>query len=110
MIDRISVAGPDTGPWPSLPLEAWSDTCATLHLWMQIVGKIRLVQSPPLNHCWSVTLYITPRGLTTSPIPWHGGNFQIDFDFIDHVLWVRTSGGHFRKIVLKPMSQWCVPG
>ncbi len=72
--------------WPSLPLEAWSDTCATLHMWTQIVGKIRLVQSPWINHSWHVTLYVTARGLTTTPIPYGNRVFQIDFDFIAHRL------------------------
>ncbi len=70
--------------WPSLPLEAWSDTYATLHRWMQIVGKIRLAQSPWINHSWHVTLYVTATGLTTSAIPYGERTFQIDFDFVDH--------------------------
>jgi hypothetical protein len=74
-----------------------------LHLWTQIVGKIRLAQTPWLNHSWHVVLYLTPRGLTTSPIPYRGRSFQIDFDFIDHVLWVRLSDGHFRQLMLAPM-------
>src|ERR1700730_17445067 len=92
------------GAWPELPLAAWKATYATLHLWTQIVGKIRLVQTPWLNHSWHVALYVTARGLTTSPIPIGGRAFQIDFDFIDHVLWVRTSDGHFRQIMLAPKS------
>src|SRR5881409_1312090 len=71
---------PNAETWPSLPLEAWSDTCATLHMWTQIVGKIRLTQSPWVNHSWHVTLYVTARGLTTSPIPHGTRMFQIDFD------------------------------
>ncbi len=89
-------------PWPALPYAAWKDTCATLHLWTQIVGKIRLAQTPWLNHSWHVPLYVTARGLTTSPIPYGGGAFQVDFDFIDHVLWVRTSDGQFRQLMLAP--------
>ena len=77
--------------WPELPYAAWKDTCDTLHLWTQIVGKIRLVQTPWLNHSWHVALYVTARGLTTSPIPYRERAFQIDFDFVDHVLWVRAS-------------------
>jgi hypothetical protein len=77
--------------WPELPLEAWSDTCATLHLWMQIVGKIRLAQTPPLNHWWHVTLYVTARGFTTSPIPYGNRTFQIDFDFIAHEITILSS-------------------
>ncbi len=72
--------------WPELPTAAWRDTYATLHLWTQIVGKIRLTKSPWLNHSWHVTLYVTPRGLTTSPVPDGTRTFQIDFDFIDHRL------------------------
>ena len=90
--------------WPELPYAAWKDTRDTLHLWTQVVGKIRLTLTPWLNHSWHVALYVTARGLTTSPIPWRGGDFQIDFDFIDHVLWVRLSDGQFRQVVLKPMS------
>ena len=86
--------------WPSLPLEEWKDTYATLHMWMQIVGKIRLAQSPWVNHSWHVTLYPTARGLTTSPVPWSGGFFQIDFDFIDHSLLVSTGNGEVRTIAL----------
>ncbi len=80
-------------PWPELPLEAWSQTYATLHLWTQIVGKIRLHQCPWVNHSWNVTLYVTARGLTTSPIPHGTRTFQIDFDFIDHRLTVQASDG-----------------
>jgi len=90
--------------WPELSYAAWKDTRETLHLWTQVVGKVRLALTPWLNHSWHVALYVTTRGLTTSPIPWHGGSFQIDFDFIDHVLWVRTSEAHFRQVMLKPVS------
>ncbi len=93
-----------TEPWPSLPLEAWSETCATLHLWTQIVGKIRLAQSPRVNHSWSVTLYVTARGLTTSPIPCGTRDFQIDFDFIDHRLLIRSSDGATGTVALLPRS------
>jgi hypothetical protein len=94
---------PDVEDWPELPYAAWKDTRDTLHLWTQIVGKIRLMQTPWLNHSWHVVLYVTARGLTTSPIPYRERAFQIDFDFIDHVLWIRTSDGHFRKLLLAPM-------
>ena len=90
--------------WPSLPLEAWSDTCATLHLWTQIVGKIRLAQSPWINHSWHVTLYVTPRGLTTSPIPYGNRTFQIDFDFIGHELSIQSSDGGVAGLALQPQS------
>lgn len=90
--------------WPELPYAAWQDTRDTLHLWTQAVGKVRLALTPWLNHSWHVALYVTARGLTTSPIPWKAGSFQIDFDFLDHVLWIRTSEGHFRQLMLKPMT------
>jgi Family of unknown function (DUF5996) len=93
-----------TERWPALPYAAWKGTRDTLHLWTQVVGKVRLALTPWLNHSWHVALYVTARGLTTSPIPWRGGSFQIDFDFIDHVLWVRTSEGHFRQLMLRPTS------
>lgn len=89
--------------WPELPYAAWKDTAATLQLWTQIVGKVRLARTPWLNHSWHVTLYVNARGLTTGPIPDGARSFQIDFDFLDHVLWVRTSDGHSRQIMLKPM-------
>jgi hypothetical protein len=89
-------------PWPILPYEAWKGTYAALHLWLQIAGKIRLVQSPWVNHQWHVTLYVTARGLTTSAIP-HGTRvFQIDFDFIDHRVAVSTSDGAARSVPLEP--------
>ena len=91
--------------WPELPYAAWKDTRDTLHLWTQAVGKVRLALTPWLNHSWHVVLYVTARGLTTSPIPWKSGSFQIDFDFLDHVLWIRTSDGHFRQLMLLPASR-----
>jgi Family of unknown function (DUF5996) len=90
--------------WPALPYEAWKDTYTTLHLWTQIVGKIRLAQTPWINHSWHVTLYVTPRGLTTSPIPYGEREFQIDFDFIDHALLIQTSDGETRRLALEPRS------
>ena len=90
--------------WPSLPLESWSDTCATLHMWIQIVGKIRLAQSPWLNHSWHATLYVTSRGLTTSPIPHGDRTFQIDFDFIAHQLVIQASDGRTSTLPLEPQS------
>jgi len=89
--------------WPELPYGAWKDTRDTLHLWTQIVGKIRLAQVPWQNHSWHVTLYVTARGLTTGPMPWEGGSFQVGFDFIDHVLQIRTSDGRLREFSLRPM-------
>lgn len=79
--------------WPELPLEAWSDTYATLHLWTQIVGKIRLAQCPAVNHSWHVSLYVTSTGLTTLPIPYERRTFQIDFDFVAHQLTIRPNDG-----------------
>jgi hypothetical protein len=90
--------------WPSLPLEAWAETCATLHLWIQIAGKVRLAQSPWMNHSWHTTLYVTARGLTTSPIPHGTRTFQIDFDFIDHRLTVQSSDGGAGGFALEPQS------
>jgi hypothetical protein len=96
--------GSDLEAWPSLPFEAWSETCATLHRWTQIVGKIRLAQSPWFNHGWHVTLYVTPTGLTTSPIPYGNRAFQIDFDFVQHRLAVHSSDGGSGGLALEPQS------
>jgi hypothetical protein len=94
----------DSGIWPALPFELWKDTYATLHMWMQIVGKIRLTLTPWTNHSWHVTLYVTSRGLTTSPIP-HGNNiFEIRFDFIDHELRIMKSDWAIRVLKLRPRS------
>ena len=93
-----------TPAWPSLPLEAWGDTYATLHLWTQIVGKIRLAQTPWVNHSWHVTLYVTARGLSTSPIPYGTRTFQIDFDFVDHRVVVQSSDGGVAGLSLQPQS------
>ena len=90
--------------WPELPTAAWRDTCATLHLWTQIVGKIRLSRTPWLNHSWHVTLYVSARGLTTSPIPDGARHFEIEFDFIDHVLLISTSDGARRQFALAGQS------
>jgi len=95
---------PQSEPWPSLPLEAWSETSATLHLWTQIVGKVRLAQSPWVNHSWHVPLYVTARGLTTSPIPHGVRTFQIDFDFIAHQLILQSSDGGTGGLALEPQS------
>jgi hypothetical protein len=95
---------PQSEVWPELPQSAWGETCVTLQLWTQIVGKIRLALTPPLNHTWNVTLFPTVRGLTTSPM-WQGTRtLQIDFDFIDHILVLQTSEGDRRVIALKPMT------
>ena len=91
-------------PWPELPTAAWRETCATLHLWTQIIGKIRLARAPWLNHSWHVALYVTARGLTTSPIPDGVRTFQIELDFIDHLLRISTSDGATRQLALTGQS------
>jgi Family of unknown function (DUF5996) len=90
--------------WPSLPFAEWKDTASTLHMWTQIVGKIRLTLTPWTNHSWHVTLYLTARGLTTSPIPHPAGIFEIRFDFIDHELRILKSDGAVQVIELRPKS------
>src|SRR6184192_1965512 len=89
---------------PELPLAEWQDTLATLHMWTQIVGKIRLVQTPLVNHWWNVTLYVTARGLTTSAIPYQGRLFEIEFDFIDHNLIIKSSDGSSSTVRLYSRS------
>lgn len=79
--------------WPALAYDEWNECCTTLHLWTQIVGKVRLAKAPDTNHWWHVPLYVTARGLTTSPMPDRGRTFQIDFDFIEHALHIATSDG-----------------
>jgi len=96
------VAKPES--WPALPLEAWQDTLATLHMWAQIVGKVRLAQCAPINHWWEVPFYISARGLTTSAIPYDRGVFEVEFDFIDHSLVIQTSEGSRKTITLVPRS------
>src|ERR1700682_1767006 len=106
----MSGSGPNTvraisgEPWPQLPLEAWQDTYATLHMWTQIVGKIRKTLTPLVNHWWNVTLYVTPRGLNTSTIPSGHEAFEVEFDFIGHRLLIETSKGDERSIELRPRS------
>ena len=90
--------------WPALPYDAWKDTYATLHLWSQVVGKIALAQAQPLNHCWGVALRVTPRGLTTRPLPHDARTFTLQFDFIDHRLLVEASDGEMRTLELRPRS------
>jgi hypothetical protein len=97
-------SSPGESQWPSLPLDAWQDTYATLHMWTQIVGKVRLALSPLVNHWWEVPLYVNSRGLTTSAIPYQDGNFEIQFDFIDHRLKIETSWGTEETLALKPQS------
>jgi len=90
--------------WPALPLEAWEPTCDTLHLWAQIVGKTRLTLAPMQNHWWQVALYVTARGLGTSPVPCGDRTFEIEFDLLDHRLVVRTSEGRRATLPLEPQT------
>lgn len=90
--------------WPALPLAEWLDTCTTLHMWTQIVGKTRLALAASENHWWQVPLYVTPRGLTTSTIPYRERTFLVDFDLLDHSLVVQTSDGATRTMALAPRS------
>jgi len=90
--------------WLLLPLEDWQDTCATLHMWAQIVGKIRMALAPPINHWWEVVLYVTARGLTTSSIPYETRQFQIAFDFISHELRIDASDGGRVVLALQPQT------
>jgi len=92
------------GSWPALPLDAWQDTYATLHMWTQIVGKVRLALSPRINHWWEVALYVNARGLTTSAIPYDGKIFEVRLDFIDHKLTILTSWGPSKMLALKAQS------
>jgi len=103
MFRKLTVSDrPDS--WPDLPLESWKDTCSTLHMWTQIVGKVRLALTPRVNHWWNVPLYVSSRGLTTSPIPYGERVFEIEFDFVDHKLCVRLSDGVIRELPLVPRS------
>ncbi len=90
--------------WPPLPLAEWADTYATLHMWTQVVGKIRLALTPPTNHWWNVTLYLTARGLTTSAMPYRDRAVEIAFDFIDHTLTFALSDGRTETMPLQPQS------
>jgi hypothetical protein len=90
--------------WPELPLEAWKHTCATLHMWTQMVGKVRMKLTPKQNHAWHVPLYVSSRGLTTSAIPYGRFLFELEFDFIDHALVLRTSEGLHKTLPLSPRA------
>ncbi len=90
--------------WPSLRVADWAATRDSLHMWLQIVGKIRLINSPPVNHWWQTTLYVTPRGLGTSSIPYRGSIFDLEFDFRDHALRIRTSEGGRSAVPLTAQS------
>ena len=97
-------SSPQNDVWPDLPYGRWKETCATLHLWTQVVGKIRLAQTPWLNHSWHVPLYVTARGLITAPISGAGRVFDIAFDFVDHELVLRASDGASRRVKLQPRT------
>jgi hypothetical protein len=101
---QITSAGETIERWPLLPYEAWKETLDTLHMWTQIVGKVRMKLSPHMNHWWHVTFYVTARGLTTSSIPYQGRTFEVDFDFIDHNLFIHTSEGTSKTMPLIPRS------
>ena len=93
-----------TDLWPSLPLSEWHDTCETLHLWTQVLGKLRIAVTPWLNHSWHVPLYLTARGLSTSPIDVDGRALDVEFDFIDHHLRMRSSDGGRAELALSPRT------
>jgi len=98
----INIDSPEC--WPALPFERWGDTYATLHMWTQIIGKVRLALTPRVNHWWNVALYASARGLTTSAIPYGGRAFEIQFDFIDHKLLLETNDSLIKTLPLRPMS------
>jgi len=100
----MRVMVPRLDAWPELPLAAWQETYDTLHMWTQIVGKIRMTLTPLVNHFWNVTLYVSARGLTTSAIPYPGGVFEMEFDFIGHRLSIQTSRGDVRALELAPRT------
>jgi hypothetical protein len=101
---NTNIVSSNAGAWPGLLVKEWQDTYATLHMWTQIAGKIRLSQTPLENHWWNSVLYVTSRGLTTSPIPFGIRTFELDFDFIDHRLLIQTSEGAVKSLALKPRS------
>jgi Family of unknown function (DUF5996) len=97
-------AAGEAGDWPALPFDEWRETCATLHMWTQVVGKVRLALAPHVNHWWQVPLYLTSRGLTTSPVPYGERTFQVDFDFRSHRLLIETADGDSREMRLAPRT------
>ncbi|HEX2202069.1 MAG TPA: DUF5996 family protein [Longimicrobium sp.] len=104
VLDAQAAPAPPASSWPPLAISQWQDTRDTLHLWTQVVGKVRLALSPPVNHWWHVPLYVTARGLTTSPMPYGRRAFQMDFDFLDHALRIATCDGDVRQVALAPRS------
>jgi hypothetical protein len=103
-LDRSTPTDHADAGWPALPLDAWEETKDTLHLWTQVVGKVRLSLAPMVNHWWQVPLYVNARGLTTSAMPYRGGAVELRFDFVDHALHVETSAGAARRVALAPRS------
>ena len=95
---------PDTNPWPALAYADWQDTCGTLQLWTQVVGKVKLALAPLSNHWWGIVLFVTARGLTTGAMPYRDRMLQIDFDFCAHELVLRTSDAREQRIALAPMT------
>ncbi len=95
---------PSGAVWPSLPVASWTDTRDTLHMWLQIIGKIRMAETPLINHWWNTTLYVSPRGLATGTMPYQGRAFDAEFDFTDHVLAFRTSDGRRESVALRPRT------
>jgi hypothetical protein len=102
--ESVVMNGGQAEEWPALRVQEWTDTRDTLHMWTQIVGKIRLVKAPMVNHWWQVPLYVSARGLTTSAIPHGARMFDIEFDFCDHQLRIRSSSGEHRSVALEPKS------
>jgi hypothetical protein len=98
------------GAWPSLRVADWTATRDTLHMCTQIVGKVRLAHAPLVNHWWQATLHVSPRGLTTSAVPYPSGMFDVEFDFVDHMLRIRSSGGGTRSVALRsrPVAEFFV--
>lgn len=95
---------PSPTPWPALRVEDWAETRDTLHLWSQVVGKVKMAKAPMLNHWWHVTFVVSPRGLTTGAMPDGGRVFEMEFDFVDHVLRITVQGGEQRTVALEPKS------
>src|SRR5882757_6960233 len=103
-MDRVAAAEGNSDAWPELTLSQWADTRDTLHLWTQVVGKIRLALEPMINHWWQTTLYVDARGLTTSLMPYGGRGLEMTFDFHRHLLDIRTTDGAGREVALEPRS------
>ena len=100
----VSCPSVSAGTWPELPYEAWKDTYATLHMWMQVVGKVALALAPPLNHSWGIAMQVTPRGLATRTLAYGPRTLTLEFDFLAHELVIRSSDGDLRKLQLAPRT------